>query len=215
MRFIGPGVVWSRDEAEDVARAQCDHWRRHGFGWRAAVEKATREVVGFGALNFVGEGTVGLEHSDVEIGWWLDPAVWGRGLACEAGAAMRDEAFTRLGAPRIVARIQPENAASVAVATAIGLTLDSQTRGRAGELLHVYRQTADEWRSARVEGSTVGETPSSPRLVDCRHVFGHRREAHSQSERRNLLLAWTSRPSFRRFPCDALSLLLLAVDQQP
>jgi RimJ/RimL family protein N-acetyltransferase len=131
-------VLWSRREAEEVAATQVEHWRRHGFGWRAAVEKATGQLIGFAALNFAGEGTVDLDASEFEIGWWLDPAVWGRGFAREGARAIRDEAFTELAAPSIVARIQPGNVASVRVAEAVGLMFDFETRGRwASRLLSI------------------------------------------------------------------------------
>jgi RimJ/RimL family protein N-acetyltransferase len=138
-RYIGPGATWPRTTALEVAAAQLVHWREHGFGWRAAVEKASDRPIGFIALNFAGEGTAGLDASEYEIGWWLDPEVWGRGLAREGATTVRDEALGPLGAPSVVARIQPGNASSIAVAEAIGLVLDFHTTGRAGEPVAVYR----------------------------------------------------------------------------
>jgi RimJ/RimL family protein N-acetyltransferase len=139
MRFIGPGVLWPRARAEEVAAAQRQHWTEHGFGWRPAVEKATNEVVGFMALNFAGEGTVGLDAAEYEIGWWLAPWAWGRGFEREGALAMRDEAFDALAAPSVVARIQPANERSIAVARVAGLTRDFSTSGKTGEPVDVYR----------------------------------------------------------------------------
>ena len=118
MRFVGSGELWSAEVAERVATKQQAHWRRHGFGWRTAADKATGEALGFAALNLVGEGTGGLEATELEVGWWLHPAAWGRGLAREAAAAMRDEAFARLDAESVIARIQPGNVRSIVVAEA-------------------------------------------------------------------------------------------------
>jgi RimJ/RimL family protein N-acetyltransferase len=126
-RYIGDGSTWSRDRAEAVAAAQRDHWSRHGFGWRVAIERETDRELGFIALNFAGEGTVGLAPDEYEIGWWLDPAARGQGYAREGGAAVRDEAFEKLGAPSVIARIQPDNRPSRAVAEALGLTVDFET----------------------------------------------------------------------------------------
>jgi len=142
MRFIGPGGTWSSERAAEVAERQRRHWAEHGFGWRPATERATGELVGFIALNFAGEGTVGLDPGEFEIGWWLAPAAGGRGLAREGAAAIRDEAFGALGAPSVVARIRPENARSIAVARATGLTYDFSTTGRSGEPVAVYRLAA-------------------------------------------------------------------------
>jgi pimeloyl-ACP methyl ester carboxylesterase len=145
MRFIGDGSLWSRERVEDVASWQRDHWRQHGFGWRAAFDRVTGAAVGFSMLNFAGEGS-GVDAGEYEIGWWLHPRSWGAGLAREGATVVRDEAFARLRAPSVVARIQPENAASIAVATSIGLSRDHQSRGRTGEPIDVMRLTAERWR---------------------------------------------------------------------
>jgi RimJ/RimL family protein N-acetyltransferase len=142
MTFIGSGDVWSRTKAEEVARAAREHWAEHGFGWRAATERTSGEFIGFVALNFAGDGTAGVAADEYEIGWWMDPAVWGQGFAREGGAAIRDEALGRLNAPSVIARIQPSNARSIAVAQSLGLTHDCLTTGNSGELVCVYRLTA-------------------------------------------------------------------------
>jgi len=141
MRHIGAGTPMSAGDAEKLARTQLDHWRKHGFGWRAVVELESGETVGLVGLNFAGEGTAGLDPGEYELGWWFDPAVWRRGYATEAAAAIRDEALNNLGAPSVVARIQPGNDASIRVAEAIGLKHDFDTTGRLNEPLGVWRKT--------------------------------------------------------------------------
>ena len=143
VRYVGVGEPWDSARVEAVAAAQLDHWRRHGFGWRVAVERETGREVGFMALNFAGKGTVGLDEGEYEIGWWLDPAVHGRGFAREGGAAIRDEAFGALGAPSVIARIQPENRASRNVAEALGLSVDFETKDETGVPAVIYRLSAD------------------------------------------------------------------------
>ena len=69
----------------------------------------------------------------------MDPAVWGRGYAREGGQAIRDEALNSFQAPSVIARIQPANARSIAVARAIGLAHDFATTGKTGETVDVYR----------------------------------------------------------------------------
>ncbi len=107
MRYVGDGTTWSDARIHGVGQQVLAHWAEHGFGWRVA--RADGAPVGFIALNFAGEGA-GIDAHEYEIGWWLAPSVWGRGLAREGAAAVRDEAFDRVGAPSIVARIRPENA---------------------------------------------------------------------------------------------------------
>jgi RimJ/RimL family protein N-acetyltransferase len=173
MRHIGDGTSWTDVRIQQVAAANREHWREHGFGWRAARLVSEARPMGFIALNFAGEGA-GVAADEYEIGWWLAPAVWGRGLAREGATALRDEAFTRVGAPSIVARIRPGNAASLGVARAIGLTYESEATGRAGETLAVLRLNADEWRgsppaarlrapASRADGPSARPTPTRRR----------------------------------------------------
>jgi RimJ/RimL family protein N-acetyltransferase len=156
--------VWTRAEAEQIAAAQGRHWREHGFGWRPAREKSSGELIGFMALNLAGDGTAGLDRDEYELGWWLTPAVWGRGLAREGGSALCREALGGLGAPSVVARIQPANARSIKVARAIGLVQDFSTTGRTGEPVEVYR--------LRATGHAVhrGTTPEMAGLSEGEHV---------------------------------------------
>jgi RimJ/RimL family protein N-acetyltransferase len=121
MRYVGSGATWSATEAEERSARVLAHWREHGFGWRAAVERTTGRTVGLIALDLAGTEVAELADDDHEIGWWLDPEVWGRGYATEGGRAIVEEAFTRLHVPSVVARIRPANAASLGVAAALGL----------------------------------------------------------------------------------------------
>jgi len=151
VRYIGDGTTWTDARIHDVAARNHEHWRAHGFGWRVATLTGgghDAAPIGLIALNFAGEGS-GVDPGEYEIGWWLAPSAWGRGLAREGAAAVRDEAFERVQAPSIVARIAPANPASLAVAGAIGLTRESESRGRGGEPITVLRLDAPGWREHR------------------------------------------------------------------
>jgi RimJ/RimL family protein N-acetyltransferase len=121
MRHVGTGATWTATEAEERSARMLVHWRTHGFGWRAAVERHSGRTIGLIALNLAGPDVAELADDDHEIGWWLDPAVWGRGYATEGGRAIVEEACTRLHAPSVVARVRPANVASLRVAAALGL----------------------------------------------------------------------------------------------
>ncbi len=143
MRYIGDGTTWTDARIADVGAHIAEHWHRHGFGWRVA--RVDDAPVGLIALNFAGEGG-GVDPREYEIGWWLAPSAWGRGLAREGATAVRDEAFVRVGAPSILARVSPANAGSLRVAGAIGLTHETDSIGRGGEPIAVLRLHADRWR---------------------------------------------------------------------
>jgi RimJ/RimL family protein N-acetyltransferase len=147
-RYIGGGTPWSEQAARDVAARNVAHWRLHGFGWRPAYLTGVDRPIGFAMLAFAGEGA-GIAPGEYELGWWLAPEAWGRGLGREAAAAVRDEAFSEaVGAPSVVARIQPANVASLALAAAIGLEVEGESAGRGGEPIAVLRLTRAAWSAA-------------------------------------------------------------------
>jgi RimJ/RimL family protein N-acetyltransferase len=162
-RYIGDGTIWTDARIADVGAHISEHWRDHGFGWRVA--RVDDAPIGLIALSFAGDGA-GVAADEYEIGWWLAPSAWGRGLAREGAAAVRDEAFERIRAPSILARIQPANAGSLAVAAAIGLIHETESTGRGREPIAVLRLGADRWREeVRVRQEISRTGPGSPRAA--------------------------------------------------
>jgi RimJ/RimL family protein N-acetyltransferase len=117
MRFLAPdGRLATREDAVEGLRRYRSHWEERGYGLWAVEERATGSFV----------GRIGLSHhrlwpEDVEVGWALDPAVWGRGYATEGGGAALAHAFTKLGVDRVVSIVHPENATSIAVMGRLGI----------------------------------------------------------------------------------------------
>lgn len=138
VRYVGAGEPWPPERSVQSAAGILEHWRAHGFGWRPLVETLTGVPVGVIMLMFAGEGS-GVDPAEYEIGWWLEPIAWGRGLALEGARAVMAEAFERVGAPSLVARIQPANQSSRRLAERLGMELEGETRGRFGEPALVYR----------------------------------------------------------------------------
>jgi [ribosomal protein S5]-alanine N-acetyltransferase len=64
---------------------------------------------------------------ELEIGYRIDPAYWGRGIATEATRAVRDHAFNDLHLPRVISLIHPDNIASRRVAEKNGMTPEKET----------------------------------------------------------------------------------------
>jgi RimJ/RimL family protein N-acetyltransferase len=145
MRHISRGAPWSRAEAVQRFHGMLDHWQEHGFGWRSAIDKVTDAWVGLIALNHLGGGIKGLDDGELEIGWWLHSVVWGRGFGAEGGQAARDEAFGRLGAPRVIARCRPGNTPSIRVIQKLGMTPHGRVIGRYGEQLSIYAIDRAAW----------------------------------------------------------------------
>jgi RimJ/RimL family protein N-acetyltransferase len=62
------------------------------------------------------------EFAQPELGWALTSEHWGQGYATEAARAVREWAYTDLGATRLVSLIDPANVASQRVAERLGAT---------------------------------------------------------------------------------------------
>jgi [ribosomal protein S5]-alanine N-acetyltransferase len=146
---FGEGHPWSRRRSEARFAEAVGHWSRYGFGWRSAIERSSGEWLGFVGLNFARPESIELAPRSVEIGWWLDPSVWGRGYATEGALALRDEGFERVGLDRLWARYQVANNASARVAEKIGMRPDGVTAGRHGEEMQLTVLTRDRWERIR------------------------------------------------------------------
>jgi RimJ/RimL family protein N-acetyltransferase len=93
------------------------HWVDHGYGQCAAIERGTGRFLGRVGL------TLWPEWKEVEVGYVLERAAWGRGLATEAARILVDWAFANLEVDYLIAAIQPDNARSQAVAVRLGMAV--------------------------------------------------------------------------------------------
>jgi RimJ/RimL family protein N-acetyltransferase len=155
MRYIGPGLLWSPEQTHRVFDRQLAHWEEHGFGWRSAIDKASESWIGFIGLNYVPEEAQEIEGREVEIGWWLDPRVWGKGLATEGGVALRDEAFERVKLERIIGRFRPANVASERIMQKLGMIFERDGTDRYGEIVRIYSLDCAGWSAARTTASAI------------------------------------------------------------
>ena len=138
-RYIGLGQTWPALKAIAISDRALSHWREHGFGWRVVIEVSSGTEIGLVALNLMGASTAALDPEEHEIGWWLSPERWGHGYATEGARAVADDAFTSLGAPHLTARILPDNASSIRVASSLGMTFEFNTVAEPGVTVAVYR----------------------------------------------------------------------------
>jgi RimJ/RimL family protein N-acetyltransferase len=138
------------EETRDFLARRRQRWAEQGFDLWAAVLRETGDLVGWAGLtvpDFLPE-----IMPAVEVGWRFDPAVWGRGLATEAGAAGLRFGFEELGLDRIVSAYEPENVASGRVMERLGLELDRDTTHPTRDVpVRVMRITREQW-DAREQG---------------------------------------------------------------
>jgi [ribosomal protein S5]-alanine N-acetyltransferase len=117
MRYVGHGAHRTSAETAAALRTYGDVLERHGYSFLAVVERSSGALVGDGGLHpLAGVGP------DVELGYTLARRAWGRGYATELGRALVEYAFTVLRVPRVVAQVEPANAASRHVLAKLGMS---------------------------------------------------------------------------------------------
>ena len=94
------------------------HYPTWGFGPYAVVKQHSQDVIGYCGLHFFSDVA---GQPEIEIGYRFARAIWGQGYATEAARAVRDFAFATLDLKRLIAMIDPFNAASIRVAEKIGM----------------------------------------------------------------------------------------------
>jgi RimJ/RimL family protein N-acetyltransferase len=117
-RHIG-GRPFTREEVWQRLQRYAGSWVLLGHGFWVIEDKATKEVLGeIGILNAKRDIQPPLD--DLELGWALLPAAHGKGYASEALQAVLDWEAKVFGSPRLLAIIDPDNAASLKLAAKFG-----------------------------------------------------------------------------------------------
>jgi RimJ/RimL family protein N-acetyltransferase len=129
-----------------MSRAAAD-WPKHGFGLLAVTERETGRLIGEAGLQYLEEGP------DIEVGYTLARAAWGRGYATEAAGAILRWGFAGLRLHRIVAVADPANAASLRVLEKLGMGRIG-LRECYGAVMAEHARSLGAWRDA------VGPSPA-------------------------------------------------------
>jgi len=119
-RYTG-GAHASVADSRRLIETHHRHQAAHGFALWAIEERDGGRLVGEAGLQLLEQ-----RGPEVEIGWVLDPDVWGRGYATEAARRWLEVGFADLALDRVIATILPANAASQAVASRLGMALDGR-----------------------------------------------------------------------------------------
>lgn len=110
--------VKNRRDAWKVFTSMAGTWMLHGAGWWGVELGGTDKLVGNVGVFYREDAT------DLEIGWLIYRAHWGRGFASEAAAAALAHGLETLGKPRVIAHIDAGNAASIRVSEKLGMRYD-------------------------------------------------------------------------------------------
>ena len=128
MRWIGRnGETGTYDDAVERLERHMRAWELDGFGLFIVVPRELGVPVGrVGLLVWDPEtwangfrAEIG-DRGEVELGWTLERAVWGRGYATESAIAIRDWTLREVQPRRLISLIHPANEPSIGVAKRIG-----------------------------------------------------------------------------------------------
>lgn len=140
-RFFPEGTLDREETREELEWIVNVYYRRYGFGLWATVLKETGELIGrCGLLPWAvvpaTSAPLSLDHApedpsdttslEIELAYLLAREHWGRGLATEAALAIVAFGFERLDLDRIICLIDPENVASLKVASNVGMVPDGE-----------------------------------------------------------------------------------------
>jgi [ribosomal protein S5]-alanine N-acetyltransferase len=125
---------FSMEESRAWIEKNLVRYERLGYGLWAVEDKETGEFLGNVGPTLQQVDGVG----EVELGWSITPTRAREGIATEAAVAARNDGFTRLDLPYVIALVKPENTPSRGVAERIGMTVWKVTT-HAGMPHLVYR----------------------------------------------------------------------------
>ncbi len=125
-------------------------------------------------------------HSDrsLDIGYWLMPQHWGRGLMQECLAAILRFALSLLGVHRIHADVEPENPASTRLLERIGFVFEGTLRDveyKGGRFLSLHQYSllaTDPAGRALLEDNTPILRPSRASDAQSLSALAYRSKAH-------------------------------------
>lgn len=109
------------------------HWQMRGYGWYAVTLHGDDRLVGR-IGHWYPEG-----WPELEVGWALDPALWGRGLAVEGARECLRVAREDLGLASVISLIHPGNRASQRVCGKLGGAMERP--------FALDGETAEIWRT--------------------------------------------------------------------
>jgi ribosomal-protein-alanine N-acetyltransferase len=148
-RFLFDGAALSAAEVAATIEESVRDFAAAGYGIWLILEQGRPGLAGPASLGTALAGTalVGtaglrpLEDLGLEIFYSLAPGSWGRGYATEAARAVVDHALGPLGLPEVLAEVDEDNTASVAVVKRLGMIPFAVVPGVLGPMTR-YRKTA-------------------------------------------------------------------------
>jgi [ribosomal protein S5]-alanine N-acetyltransferase len=128
-KYYPEGVLTLEETKEELEWFLNGHPEYPELGLWATVHKETGKFIGrCGLLAWEIDGKL-----ETEIGYMLDKSFWHQGLATEAAQGIMKYGFEELNLSRLICLMHPENIASQRVAQRIGMTIEREVDGIAGD----------------------------------------------------------------------------------
>ena len=130
-RYFPEGTLNYEDTKEELEWFLQGHPEHPELGLWATILKESNQFIGrCGLLPWTIDG-----RFEVEVAYLIDKAYWRQGLGTEAAQGILDYGFEQLQLSRLVCLIDEENAASIKVATHIGMTFEKASEDEIGPFL--------------------------------------------------------------------------------
>ena len=128
-RYFPNGVLSYEDTKEELEWYLNGHPQYPELGLWDTIHKASDKFIGrCGLLPWEIDGRL-----EIEIAYLLSKEFWHQGFASEAAQGIMSYGFETLHLNRLICMMHPENTASKKVAERIGMKLESQVDGIAGD----------------------------------------------------------------------------------
>ena len=145
VRYLGTGEPWPDERVQEFVARQCENWEKYRICLWKLLPKDSDTLIGICGLQHLPEGP------DVEIGWWLAPSQWGKGLATEAARHALAYGFEVCNLERIVAIAQAANRDSLRVMERIGMRFEREAT-HTGIRVVLYAIAREQFNSRQREG---------------------------------------------------------------
>ncbi|ASC69794.1 putative N-acetyltransferase YnaD [Halomicronema hongdechloris C2206] len=122
MKFSPTGILSAAQTQAKIEQFMISY-QAVGFGKWAVMLRSNHTLIGYCGIAI--ETIDGQEQP--ELGYRLDPTIWGQGLATEAAGAALDDGFHRCQLPYLLGLVERANTASVRVLQKLGMSYVKET----------------------------------------------------------------------------------------
>lgn len=139
-KYLGGPEAQNREAIEKRLPFYLDCYEKFGFGFCMMIWKETGEEIGSAGIQPLGDS------GEIEVGYNMKKAFWGKGIGTEAARAWLEHGFNIAGLERIVAVAHPENRASRHIMEKCGMTFEKMASHYGFDVV-LYAITKNEFLS--------------------------------------------------------------------